>query len=379
VFNFLIALKNLARDDDEINDDKSIVSVLSKKTKKIYKENSKNSNTANNNNPKSKIKRTPWQPYEDEQVVALVEKYGARWAKIAGMLPGRTGKQVRDRYTNKLKPNIKKDEWTKEEEEIFNTLCQQMGHKWSKIASFLPGRTEGQVKNRYYAQFRKKPPKSDEIDQTSMTFSDGPSGDIKKDNLRNDKKNLTHNIEIEEPTSYQNIVENELQKYIQEYLAEEKDRLKEVQDLSKGLHKHGSFISPSHTNDPTNVISYGDISNEGNNQNQYYNHSGPLSNHPILLTTPTKARERRDEYNRLSIPKERDSSKLGIFGIDDSPQNISKNNDGRETTNSNKCCQSSMEVLDKCEHLSKRMNNIEFLLLNILKDMKEMRFNANQG
>ena len=370
-----------------MNDEKSAVSALSRKTKKIYKESAKDSYHVSDNNPKSKIKRTPWQPYEDEQVVALVEKYGARWAKIATMLPGRTGKQVRDRYTNKLKPNIKKDEWTKEEEEIFNTLCQQMGHKWSKIASFLPGRTEGQVKNRYYAQFRKKLPKSEANDQTSMTFSDGaPNGEGKKDNIKTDQKESPHNIEIEEPVSYQNIVENELQKYIQEYLGGDKGHSGQVQDLSKNLNKDEIFMSPPHTNDPTNVISYGDLSHNGIQQNHYYNlinNSGTLdklNTNPILMITPTKTRERRDEYNKLSLPKERDSNnRLNLFERNSSPRNNSKLNDERDIATMNKCCLNSLEVLDKWEHLSKRMNNIEFLLLNILKDMKEMRFQGKQS
>jgi hypothetical protein len=35
-------------------------------------------------------------------------------------------------------------------------LCKQIGHKWSRIATFLPGRTEGQVKNRFYSHIKKR-------------------------------------------------------------------------------------------------------------------------------------------------------------------------------------------------------------------------------
>jgi len=128
-------------------------SMLSKNSKKIHKETKVKAKAQVQKDPKSK--RIPWHPDEDTQVLELVDKYGSKWAKIASFLPGRTGKQVRDRYTNKLKPNINKDEWTKEEERIFQQLYNQMGNKWSKIASFMPGRTEGQIKNRFYAQFRK--------------------------------------------------------------------------------------------------------------------------------------------------------------------------------------------------------------------------------
>ena len=129
-------------------------SMISQKSKKIYKGTKAKAKRQVQNDSKSK--RKPWQPEEDLQVVELVNKYGSKWAKIASFLPERTGKQVRDRYTNKLRPSINKDEWTEKEERLFEQLCKQMGNKWSQIASFLPGRTEGQVKNRFYAQYRKK-------------------------------------------------------------------------------------------------------------------------------------------------------------------------------------------------------------------------------
>lgn len=48
----------------------------------------------------------------------MVIKYGARnWSAIAGCLPGRVGKQCRERWHNHLDPTIKKEKWTKEEDE----------------------------------------------------------------------------------------------------------------------------------------------------------------------------------------------------------------------------------------------------------------------
>lgn len=38
----------------------------------------------------------------------LVAKYGSRkWSLIARMMPGRLGKQLRERYNNHLKPGLK--------------------------------------------------------------------------------------------------------------------------------------------------------------------------------------------------------------------------------------------------------------------------------
>jgi hypothetical protein len=50
-----------------------------------------------------------WTPEEDERVKSLVEEHGTkRWSVIASHLPGRTGKQCRERWHNQLDPAIKK-------------------------------------------------------------------------------------------------------------------------------------------------------------------------------------------------------------------------------------------------------------------------------
>ncbi|KAL6552963.1 hypothetical protein OROGR_006805 [Orobanche gracilis] len=57
---------------------------------------------------KTEIIKGQWTPEEDGLLVELVEKHGVRkWSSIAQMLPGRIGKQCRERWHNHLKPNIK--------------------------------------------------------------------------------------------------------------------------------------------------------------------------------------------------------------------------------------------------------------------------------
>jgi len=72
------------------------------------------------------------------------------------MMEGRSGKQIRDRYLNKLRPDIKIDESNKEEDQQLINFFHEHGRKWSKIATLLPGRTEGQVKNRFYSHISKR-------------------------------------------------------------------------------------------------------------------------------------------------------------------------------------------------------------------------------
>ena len=43
--------------------------------------------------------KSPWTSDEDDKVLELVEKYGAKkWSLIASLLPGRIGKQCRERW-----------------------------------------------------------------------------------------------------------------------------------------------------------------------------------------------------------------------------------------------------------------------------------------
>ena len=60
----------------------------------------------------------------------------------------RTGKQCRERYRNHLCENLKKSDWTEEEDAIVLQLYDDFGPKWSKISSHIPGRSDNSTKNR---------------------------------------------------------------------------------------------------------------------------------------------------------------------------------------------------------------------------------------
>ena len=61
----------------------------------------------------------PWTNEEDMKVMELVSEYGPqKWTFIAEHLPGRIGKQCRERWHNHLNPKINKNIWGEEEEWI---------------------------------------------------------------------------------------------------------------------------------------------------------------------------------------------------------------------------------------------------------------------
>ncbi|KAK6924928.1 SANT/Myb domain [Dillenia turbinata] len=107
---------------------------------------------------KLNVKKGLWTAEEDAKMLAYVSKHGTgNWSAVpkkAGLK--RCGKSCRLRWTNYLRPDLKHDSFTTQEEELIVKLHGAIGSRWSIIAQQLPGRTDNDVKNYWNTKLRKK-------------------------------------------------------------------------------------------------------------------------------------------------------------------------------------------------------------------------------
>nr|GMC94747.1 protein ODORANT1-like [Ipomoea batatas] len=132
------------------------------------------------------LKKGPWTTEEDKKLINFILKNGqCCWRAVpklagnhiytlshhsfihvldefkrkrcligAGLL--RCGKSCRLRWTNYLRPDLKRGLLSDYEEKMVIDLHAQLGNRWSKIASYLPGRTDNEIKNHWNTHIKKK-------------------------------------------------------------------------------------------------------------------------------------------------------------------------------------------------------------------------------
>ncbi|RCV11658.1 hypothetical protein SETIT_2G204300v2 [Setaria italica] len=104
------------------------------------------------------VKKGPWTPEEDLMLVSYVQEHGpGNWRAVptnTGLM--RCSKSCRLRWTNYLRPGIKRGNFTDQEEKLIIHLQALLGNRWAAIASYLPERTDNDIKNYWNTHLKKK-------------------------------------------------------------------------------------------------------------------------------------------------------------------------------------------------------------------------------
>ncbi|KAM0001761.1 putative transcription factor MYB-HB-like family [Helianthus debilis subsp. tardiflorus] len=107
---------------------------------------------------KAHTNKGAWTKEEDDRLIAYIRAHGEGcWRslpKAAGLL--RCGKSCRLRWINYLRPDLKRGNFSEEEDELIIKLHSLLGNKWSLIAGRLPGRTDNEIKNYWNTHIRRK-------------------------------------------------------------------------------------------------------------------------------------------------------------------------------------------------------------------------------
>lgn len=104
------------------------------------------------------LKKGPWTPEEDQKLLAYIEEHGhGSWRSLPTKAElRRCGKSCRLRWTNYLRPDIKRGKFSLQEEQTIIQLHALLGNRWSAIATHLPKRTDNEIKNYWNTHLKKR-------------------------------------------------------------------------------------------------------------------------------------------------------------------------------------------------------------------------------
>lgn len=106
-------------------------------------------------NKKQAVPRRPFTVEDDAKLIEMMNNsHFVNWDIIAQKMGNRSSRQCRERWVNYLSPGIRTDPWTEAEDQLLISKMNELGRCWSTIGRFFNGRSENDIKNRWYSHLR---------------------------------------------------------------------------------------------------------------------------------------------------------------------------------------------------------------------------------
>ncbi|KAK4786826.1 hypothetical protein SAY86_010659 [Trapa natans] len=144
------------------------------------------------------IRKGAWTTAEDMILTDYIAAHGeGKWRSISKQTGlKRSGKSCRLRWLNYLRPDIKRGNITRDEEDLIIRLHKLLGNRWSLIAGRLPGRTDNEVKNYWNSYLSKQVIPRDHKDEQNDTVNN-----TVKNNNKEAKMEDTHQLMMPSPAA----------------------------------------------------------------------------------------------------------------------------------------------------------------------------------
>ncbi|XP_074263410.1 uncharacterized protein LOC141586172 [Silene latifolia] len=143
------------------------------------------------------LHRGPWSAIEDALLIKYIQAHGeGQWRSLpknAGLL--RCGKSCRLRWMNYLRPDIKRGNFTQEEDDLIIGLHASLGNRWSHIAGRLPGRTDNEIKNYWNTYLSKRVRANENESNTHKILAEPKSKTQRRTEKANQIKGVDEGLE----------------------------------------------------------------------------------------------------------------------------------------------------------------------------------------
>ncbi|KAH6635417.1 hypothetical protein B0J18DRAFT_418744 [Chaetomium sp. MPI-SDFR-AT-0129] len=126
------------------------------------------------------LKKGAWDDDEDRRLRDAVDEYGQRWTLVASMVGSRSSDQCAKRWQHRLDPRLEHEDWTPDEDELLLEDVQSYGREWKFIQEQdFPARSPNDLKNRFVTLTRRLPKSHASVNSTngiSVTSDSSESG-----------------------------------------------------------------------------------------------------------------------------------------------------------------------------------------------------------